>query len=366
MEQKYLDRYIYDNPNYTNEKVTMTVALPAYKCHDIIWLALESLKKQIMLDFHWELICIEEYGYSRKYFIEYAKQFPNCKRVIHVGIDPIKLGIKSGNYKGIFPLINKWMVISELADKNSHIFVMHASDDYSPPKRLHIHNEHFKNPKCIISSQPICVFYNVKTKKYILYNALKTKTRYTHTQPNMAYNITNVKKFVTNKTPKFNKYIDGHILKCILNGLGIDKLDATNHLQDIDLDKDNWKYGLFTDGFNTISLSRSDIYDKTILKGYSLGYRNKNPEIIWGTVNYFKELEYNKLEDYIPANVLNKFNYNDNNLKKNLEKTIQKVNSIETFDNYVKSSNNKISTNDCKIVLVIVVLVFALYLCLKK
>ena len=64
--------------------------------------------------------------------------------------------------------------------------------------------------------------------------------------------------------------------------------------------------------------------------------------------------------------LLNKFNYNDNNLKKNLEKTIQKVNSIETFDNYVKSSNNKISTNDCKIVLVIVVLVFALYLCLKK
>ena len=354
--EKHIDRYYYTNPKYSDKKITMTVALPAYKCHDIIWLALESLKNQIMIDFYWELICIEEYGYSRQYFIDYSKKLPNCKRVIHIGIDPKKIGIQRGKYKGIFPLINKWVVISKIADKNSKIFVMHASDDYSPPKRLHIHNEHFKNSKCVISSQPICVFYNVKSKQYILYNALKTKTRYTHTQPNMAYNIINVQKYVTTKTPKFNKYIDGHILNCILNGLGINQLDKHNHLQDIDIDSENWKYGIFTDGFNTISLTRSNVYDKTISNGYSLGYRDKTPEIVWGTVNYFKELKFTKLEDYIPYNVLKKLGYNLDN-KLTLKKSIKKINSIETFENLERHK----TIDDCRLFVVVLVLIFAIY-----
>ena len=328
----------------------MTVALPVYKCHDIIWLALESLRNQVMLDFYWELICIEEYGYSRQYFIDYSKKLPNCKRVIHLGIDPIKLGIQQGKNKGLFPLINKWLVIYKIADINSKIFVMQASDDYSPPKRLYIHNEHFKNPNCIISSQPICVFYNIKNKKYMLYNALKTNTRYTHTQPNMAYNITNIKKYVNTKTPKFNKDINGHILKCILKGIGIDK---DNHLQDIDINGDNWKYGICTDGINTISLNRFDIYDKTIKKGYILGLTNNIPEIMWGSVNYFKDLNYTKLEDYMDSNVLDKLGYNMES--KSLKKTIQKINSIETFTNLGDNKENC----DCKLFVVGLVLIFA-------
>ena len=107
---------------------------------------------------YWELICVEEYGYSREIIKKYT-DLPNCKRVVHLGIDPFKYGIKTGENKGMYPLIDKWLLIASLSDPKSKIFVLHAVDCYSSPKRLYIHNEHFKNSNCIFSSQPKGSFF---------------------------------------------------------------------------------------------------------------------------------------------------------------------------------------------------------------
>jgi len=277
-KKKYLTRYEYINPKYKNKDITITVALPGLNCEKIIWLALESLKRQTNLDnIYWELICIEEYGYSRKIIKNYLN-LPNCKRIVHIGIDPIKYGIKRGKKKGVFPLINKWIHISRLSDPNSKIFVLHAVDCYSSPKRLYIHNEHFKNSNCIFSSQP---------------NYRKKDQLYANTHLNMALRTNHMKQYVSNKTSHFNKAIDGHIIKCILKNLKQDKLTEKTHFFDSTIDKDNWWYSLDTDGYNNISVHRQKVYN------------SKKKSDIWQNRSEIKN-HYQSINKYIPRKIFMK------------------------------------------------------------
>ena len=325
--KKYSDTFIWTVPNFNIKEIEMTVALPAYNAESIIWLALESLKNQVDITFKWELICFEEYGYSREIIKEYVNKLPGAIRIIHRSINPEIEGIRAKlkpvwrnknkiKRTGTYPLIWKWINIAKLSAPSSKIFVMHATDDYSPTKRLSIHYQHFNNPKCVLSSQPVGIFYNIISKQLVIYNSLKSAKLYTYTQPNMSYRMEHVRKYVTPKTKFFNIYIDSHIRECIIKGLNIRNLSKEHHLHDYNIDPDNWKTGLYTDGYNNISMNRRKVYDITIEKGYSFSAREKS-ERIWGTPTYFKHLGYTDINNYIPKNVMDKLNimyYHKNNV----------------------------------------------------
>lgn len=272
-----------DKENIDN--VEMTVALPSLKGSNIIWLALESLKNQIDIDFQWELIVLEERGDSLDIVKSYKELLPGCVRIIFKtlkngdGIFNTKY-LKNNGFPSYYTLLEKWVNSALLADKNSKIFVKHAVDCYSPPKRLYIHYKHFQNKDCYYSTQPKGYFYNIKDNKYFLYNGnkieprkmdhyfkkyqLKTKkyinnksVKYRSCHLNMALSL-NIMKKIPLKLIK--RGIDGYILSYVSSITGIRMEEKKIIYTDDEICKDNWKYSLDTDGYNNISLSRKKYY----------------------------------------------------------------------------------------------------------
>lgn len=250
--------------------IQMTVALPAYKAERIIWLALESLKNQQEIDFGWELIIWEEFGSSQEIVKSFCGQLPMCQLIRYHALS-----------KRI-PLMHKWAKIAQQSNSESKILVMHAADDYSPPKRLMIHHRHLTtNPKCFLSYQDKGMFYHLQTGKQMLYcwpNRIINL--------NMAYDLTYFRQI-----PKtsLRQGIDGYIRKeinKIINGLDLISLN------DSDQDPENWKHSLCTDGANTISLSRRKVYS---------GIKRKP----WQSYEAAQtKYGYTELSDYLPPDVI--------------------------------------------------------------
>jgi hypothetical protein len=227
----------------SDNNIELTVALPAYNNKRIIYLALESLKNQTNINFNWELIVIEEQGLSYNLIKKYQNIIPGCKRIIYIGINTQIL------------LIEKWKIMSLLSSNTSKVYVMQASDDYSPPKRLFIHYEHFKNTNCYYSTQPKGIFYNLKNKKKIIYDGTTINNYRNHL--NMATRTSDIRNI---SIKHIKKGIDGYIFNYIKN---THKLYNKQFIfTDTQIDKNNWKYGFCTDGANTISKHRTDQYTK--------------------------------------------------------------------------------------------------------
>lgn len=259
----YNKSFIWNKDN-SDLKIEMTVALPVLKGKNIIYLALESLKNQIDLNFGWELIILEENGESIDRVKEYKNILPNCQRIVHIGI----------NKK--ISLMNKWKGIASLSSKTSKIYVMHAADCYSPPKRLWIHYEHFKNENCKFSTQRNGLFYNLLNNKKIIYVG---KSNQNHL--NMALRTKDMLYI-----PYSNLYmgIDKYILSNI-------KGKTKKYIYfDTEIDKNNWKYSIDTDGANNISIYRRKSYNNV-----------KAPFIAF---NKKESLGYIEMKEYIPQYII--------------------------------------------------------------
>ena len=302
--------------NDTNNKksITMTVALPALNASKIIWLALESLKNQVNIDFAWELICFEEEGISKKIIKSYKKLLPGCARIIYrrISKDDAFYKIEDINKNGCtsyYTLLEKWINIAKYADNNSVVFVKHAVDCYSPPKRLFIHNEHFKNKMCYYSTQPMGYFYNIKEDKWMLYNGnliepIVWDINFTKNGINNNYNNntnikirgchlnmalrTNIMKIIPLPQVPKRSGLDGYILFNISIIIKIRPEEKKIIFTDVEIDSDNWKYSLDTDGFNNISLGRSNLYNIQKYKNYIIEENKpdncKIPEYIFNQI----------------------------------------------------------------------------------
>ena len=278
--------------NWTNAhtNIIMTVALPVLNSEKIIWLALESLKNQKNINFEWELLIMEEFGKSANIVKKFLGLLPGCKRVCHYSINPKTHGLKTGKFKGRFLLINKWIDIAKGASKTSKIYVLHAADCYSSPKRLYIHKKHFENNNCYFSTQPRGLFYNLKNGKFVIYNAYKTdfknKKFFIGNHLNMALRTKDMLKI---KPKSICKGIDNYIRRSLES---IHKINLSKNkyiFTDDEIDPHNWKYSIDTDGLNNISLTRTRFYDKPTGK--------------WLSYNRKGELRYKGIEAYIPVNV---------------------------------------------------------------
>ena len=276
------------NDESNKKPIEMTVALPALNANKIIWLALESLKNQINITFAWELIVFEEEGVSKEIVQSYAGLLPGCVRIIYKTITIADAyykieDIKKKKCTSYYTLLEKWINMAKTADKNSKVFVKHAVDCYSPPKRLFIHYEHFKNDMCYYSTQPKGYFYNIHLKKYFLYdgikiepynwkkyyskNKLKYKTSlydkniiFRGCHLNMALRTEIMKQIPLPKIPK-RKSLDGYILYYNTKISNVNPEQKKIVFTDDEIDKENWKFSIDTDGYNHISKSRSNAYN---------------------------------------------------------------------------------------------------------
>lgn len=290
-------------------RVSLTVALPAFNAENIIWLALESLSNQnVDKGVYWELIVCEEFGLSKVLVQKYANKLKrvNCAKLTYISINPKKEGL----FKGVYLLLEKWVRMANTALPSSKALVLMACDIYAHPKRIMIHYNHFKNNDCIVSTQPIGPFYNIKTGKIFIYDGnllSKTKTRHL----NMAFRLNYIKKVsIVNK----RRSIDTHILddiKKMMKG----KFD---HDKNIYYDNStNWKYGFDTDGCNNISLTRKRFYEtpEAVVNRIILS-KNSSPnqlrrifDVYWCLPLYNsvkRRYNYDSLTAYIPKYVVDR------------------------------------------------------------
>jgi len=246
-----------------NDKpVEMTVGIPALNAEKIIWLALESLANQVNVDFAWELICLEEEAKSRAIIQDYITKLPGCVRIIHESIKPDQSIYNINKYT----LMEKWVKMANDADPQSRIFVKQAVDDYSPPNRLRIHYEHFKNPDCYYSTQLRGYFYNIITGKYCFYDGTKKqkqKKTTTLNHLNMALRTLILRSIPLPEKPLLSSN-DTYIFKTMIKMIGIDPQKNKIVFTDDEIDPNNWKNGFFTDGCNIISIYRRSAYNKVL------------------------------------------------------------------------------------------------------
>lgn len=106
----------------------ITAALPTYRNADIIWLQLESLCRQVDAP-EWELIVCEEPSEKRfgaDALAEYGERLKavNCMRVRYIELD------------AWMPLGQKWVTIRDHMHIDSIGMMLCASDNWSPPRRI--------------------------------------------------------------------------------------------------------------------------------------------------------------------------------------------------------------------------------------
>jgi hypothetical protein len=308
------DLKIYDmipNIMYETEninKTQITVSLPVFKSKNIIWLALESLSRQVFdHNIYWELIICEEYMESIEIIKSYSDRLKNinCTRIVYVNIDPIKHGV----YEDKFLLLEKWIYSANIATISSEIYVLMASDDYMHPTRLQIHYNHFKDENCIVSCHPIGSFYNIKTDKMFIYDGLLNdefilKTKWAH--PSMAYRIGDMKKI---NVKIIFRSIDSYMYTEIRKLYG-DRFNPNKNV--FYYAGDDWKYGFFTDGMNNIS-NRELYYNKGLNNTIRDLDAAKNKEshkfssqqFYCNPINEFtsKIYNYTHIMDYIPHDI---------------------------------------------------------------
>lgn len=207
----------------------ITVALPNY-ASDIAWLAMESLCRQ-ETNCEWELIVYEDSDrpLGKDFFMSY---FPRLKPT---GCKRIEYFYSSERV----PLNQKWITMAEASDNDSLGIILQGSDDYSSPDRIRKTFESFKKETDWVQTDS-AYFYNIRTKK---------KMKFEVSEWDNGVNIA-ISKRAMLQMPKDEEKWQG--------------VDSWLHMN---MPSDYFFYdnielsgGIFTDGFNRISLSRRKIY----------------------------------------------------------------------------------------------------------
>jgi hypothetical protein len=284
-------------------KIVLTVALPSKDRENIIWLALESLLNQKKIDFGWELLIWEEGAKSKSIISRFCGKLPGCQRILLKNVNPVKDTIyKTGRFKNKVLLIDKWIDMAKHAYSTSKIFVLQATDVYSPRYRLHIHQHHFINIDCYWSCQPRGIFFNAQTKQKILYDGYKhdgksiNRKFMVKTHLNMAMRMKDILRI---KPIKQNKSIDNYLWTCVR---GLNKLDITKKkhvFTDDEVLNHNWKSGIDVHlGTNNIS-NRQTFFDHPEGTPMFVPYQSK---ILRTTYDYID------MSKYVPFYVLDFLN----------------------------------------------------------
>lgn len=219
----------------------MTVALPMYRCRSIGWLALESLCRQVDIDFEWELIIMEEAGVNAGI----------------LGFDPMgrgtimaykarlkEVGCTSIQYvplKEWLPLSEKWVQMGRLAQ--SEDFLLLGADDYAPPDRLSLTRNALKSGAKWAYSD-ISPFYEIFSESFCIYR--QDASDKVKTGVNMSIKTAVVKQIPMGQIVRF--HVDSWIygwFERLSDELTVNRIEGIS-----------WRNGVCTTGLNQISGER--------------------------------------------------------------------------------------------------------------
>lgn len=113
----------------SEKDIELSLIMPFFRAGNIAWLALESLSRQINIDFGWELIIIEE-NFDSPLGLEKILEYKD--RLTSAGCASIKY-IELSQW---LPLSSKWYYMIQNSDTNSKVCCFNSADVYCPPQRL--------------------------------------------------------------------------------------------------------------------------------------------------------------------------------------------------------------------------------------
>ncbi len=222
--------------------VELSVAIPMFRAKYIGWLPLEGLIRQQNINFKWELVIAEEVSeepFGEKNIRAYESRLKDigCVRIVYKGL------------KKWIPLSDKWVLLANMCDKDSKIFVIHAADNYSAPLRLARHYEIFMNNEVHLHIPTKAIYYDILTRKTILHDITAAGRKDDCAARAMLTGV-------VRRLPKVGKKsgVDGWLRKAARNVVGRDTFKIF-----YDEESNNWKYGLNTHGLNNI-MSRRQIF----------------------------------------------------------------------------------------------------------
>ena len=220
-------------------EIIATVALPTYNSASILWLALEGLCRQQLVDhWRWELLVCEEpsKNYAGEGYLDAYRgrlKAAGCDRIKYIAL----------NSK--IPLGSKWSLMARRADASSKVFVLCASDNYSFEDRLSLSilnvTMHVEWWQCQQGH-----FLNINTGEMGLYSIRTVRNWQDKAGLFMACNL-ELARLLPREGPE--QYIDAWMYRNIKASAGRFRRGWTRG-----------PLGLHTDGHNTISHSRRTLY----------------------------------------------------------------------------------------------------------
>jgi hypothetical protein len=209
----------------------ITLGLPTYNNSNIIWLQLEAICNQVNT-VPFELIIIEEK--SDNYFSEQGIEVYR-QRLEAAGM----VSFKYISLDGWIPLSKKWLIIRDNMSKDSAGLLLCASDNYSPPYRIEETYKAFKEGHDWVQWNK-GRFYNILNHTAATYTAAPNRPALF-----MGIRADKLKQFTHRTLP--SSAIDTWLYKGV-KAKNVKRFDYC-------------KEGIHTDGYNTISFARRNMYN---------------------------------------------------------------------------------------------------------
>lgn len=224
--------------------INLSVGIPMFRAKYCGWIALESLARQVGINFNWELIVAEEINdepFTEKRIInEYENRLRKigCKRIVYIPV-------KNWQY-----LSNKVAGMVKHCAKSSTIYASNAADLYSPPNRLKTQYDLMSKQNIDFTSNSRTIVYDIETERYYLNNSIQ--------RVELGEKITDgtcrtIRMELMRHLPRLanrRKSIDGWMWNFFQKYRKDNKKKFIVH---IDLTTDNWKYGLNVHGLNNLT-----------------------------------------------------------------------------------------------------------------
>ena len=152
-----------------NHKISLSVILPLFRAKNIAWVALESLTRQVDIDFKWELIVIEEQFENPFGLEEILKYSSKLKKIGCSSITYISL-------KKWIPLSAKWYFLVNETNKSSEMIAFCAADMYQSKFRLSKQYKTLKEKNKNWYKIGKNIIYDLESNFHVIYSVLEERS----------------------------------------------------------------------------------------------------------------------------------------------------------------------------------------------
>jgi len=227
---------------YKTVDPVITVMIPMFRAEYIGWVALESLANQNSVSFPWELIIAEEqqdetFGWLQLLTYESKLVANQCVKISYVAL------------KTWIPLADKMSLMVQYSHSRTNIFIFHAADYYSNPKRLNETYYAFTDENVCWFIPPKLLEFNIQRQSHILC-VDKTKTKRQDDMPGKAIRARIVRQALNYMLGR-SRSVDGLVYLACKEIFGDSNIFTINK-------SDSWQQNLSVEGIGTLSNKVTD------------------------------------------------------------------------------------------------------------